>query len=718
MSLPKETIVGTRLTVSLHEWKNPLVIFCFGLLIGVTFYFQNIKQTILILLCLILLIVFLFFRSKKIILFTAAIVFSYFYTVNYCGFTKPDLDQFLHERYIYTGEITSKPIDYNHCKKYELNLTGLTHTSYPLNRHVSFKQLVLNMLTLCKSCCKVEVTGSKYEEYEPGDIVQVTGILKHPKSAILPGLFDERKYLLTKNIHYLLKADNGSLVFLDEAKNSKTTKAINRLRNKLFSINKTYLNGEKLSLVNGIIFGSKASALSNKLKEKIQNLGLSHITSASGFNVSILALGIFALFRFFNYKRRIFPTIVCICAVSLYSAIADFSPSIIRATVFIILLLIGNLFDKKIKILPGISIIIIGFFLYNPANLLDAGLQLSILGFLGLVLFTSEAIGENKNWFLNTFYQSLFAQIMVTPLIAFYFHNIQLLGLISNLVAVPLASLILMASIINIIFFRIPGVSHISQKILFYLSDLFIRWVNYLDKLEFKQVFLPSLNFYLLILTYAIVLFLLFTFFLRVPKIKIFIVTVILITAFAITYFITDTSKYLKIFFLPIYNQDAILIMPPKERPIYLSTKPQDFNHLKTFLMLNNCQSNTISYNLKNSSTTYFPSKYIKDEKNKIKVRYKTLSLDIIKNYKDKILPEAEYIKLPILNKKDPPLNKTFTSLPNTIIINDFKRLSKKSKEDLLWLKSKQVTSYFLSKTGTITLVSDGKKIYLTTSED
>ncbi len=689
----------------IKEYKNPLVIICLGVLIGITFYFQNIKQILLIALCLITFILFLFYKNKKIILFTIAIIFSYFYTVNYLQFIRPNLDQFLHKRYIFIGEIKSKANDNRFNRIYDLNLENIQ------TQNGNHKWKINNS--------NVQVTGSRYEEYEVGDIVQITGRLKSPKNAILPGLFDERKYLLTKNIYYLLKADNGSLVFLDEAKSSKITKSINRFRDKLLSINKTYLNGERLSLVNGIIFGSKASALSRKLKEKIQSLGLSHITSASGFNVSILAFGIFALFGLFDYKKRLFPTIVCTCAVLLYSAIADFSPSIIRATIFIILLLLGNIFDKKIKILPGISLIIIGFFLFNPANLLDVGLQLSILGFLGLDLFASEMIGENKNWFLNTFYQSLFAQIMVIPLIAFYFHNIQLLGLISNLLAVPLASLILMTGIINTMFFGIPGISCLFQKILFYSSGLFIRWVNHLDKFKFKQIFLPSLNFYLLILTYTMVLFLLFALFLRLSKTKIFISIVALITALSITYFVTDTSKYLKVFFLPVYNQDSILIMPPHERPIYLSTRPQDFNkrNFEEFLMLSNCTFNTISYNLKNNTKVYFPSKYVTNEKNKIKVRYKNLSVDIVKNYNDKISSESEYIKLPLLNKKDPSLSEIFNTLPKTIIINDFKKLSKKSKKDILWLKSKPSKSYFLSETGTITLVSDGRKIYLTISE-
>jgi magnesium-transporting ATPase (P-type) len=54
---------------------------------------------------------------------------------------------------------------------------------------------------------------------------------------------------------------------------------------------------------------------------------------------------------------------------------------------------------------------------------------------------------------------------------------------------------------------------------------------------------------------------------------------------------------------------------------------------------------------------------------------------------------------------------------PTVVIVNDFKKLSEKSKSDILWLKSTSAKNYFLSETGTISLISDGNKIYLTTSE-
>ena len=694
------------LSNKLNEWNNPVAVFCLGILIGTTFYFQDIKQIILIASCIAILILYILSKNKKVFLLLCAIVFGFFYTSSFFKLSRINLDSFQNQRYIYIGEIVSRPTDYNYYKKYELNLKNIKSTN-------DNKKWKLNN-------CKVQVTGTKYEEYEIGDIVQVTGKLRHPKSAVLPGLFDERKYLLTKSINYILIADKGSLVYLNESKDLKPIKVICRLREKLLGLNKSFLNEDRASLINGIIFGSKASSLNKDLNKKIQSLGLSHITSASGFNVSILAAGIFFIFNLLKYRKKGLPTIASICFILIYSAIAEFSASIIRATIFILILLIGNIFDKKIKTLPGISLILIGFFIFNPANLLDVGLQLSILGFLGLDLFASETINKNNNWFLNTLYQTFFAQVMVLPLIVFYFHNIQLLGLISNLVAIPLASIILIAGLLNITFFMIPGVNLVFQKTLLYSSGLFVSWVNYLNQFPFKQIYLPILNFYVLILVYLLLLFLLSSFFIKFSKVKFFIPLFIFLPILITTYYLTDTSRYFKIFFLKAYNQDSILIMPPKERSIFLSTNLKSISNgqIQEYLILNKNSSNTIYYSLKNNINAPFSSKYVKNENNKIKIRYKNLTADIIKNHKEKITSNSQYLRLPILTKTDPSFNTTLVNLPDTIIINDFKRLSKKSKKDILWLKSKQCKTLFLSETGTISLISDGNKTYLTTSED
>ena len=693
MSLNKIDNVETPLMASLYEYKNPLVVFCFGTLIGATFYFKEIKLIYLLVLCLLISILFLFKRNKKIFIMLVSVVIGYFYSVLYFRYFVVNLDALVGKKAIFIGEILSSPDeDSPFNKKYLFGIKNI------IDEGDSKKDI----------SSKVQVIGSHYEEYDVGDIVQITGKLAKPKSAILPGLFDEKRYLLSKGVNYLLKEEPGTLLFLDSPASTYYTKKISELRTRLISVNEKYLSSNQLAIVNGIVFGSKASKMPDYLKEKIQNLGLSHITSASGFNVSVLALSIFYLFRLFT-RNSLLPTVISILAVLLYLALADFSGSIIRATTFIVLILIGSLFNKKLKILPAISLIVLVFFYFNPVNILDVGLQLSIMAFLGLALFLNEY--ENNSFLFSVFLQSLFAQIMVVPLIVFYFHNIQLLGLLSNIIAVPLAALILIVGLLDSVIVFLPvfdtvnGYLCLMQKV---LSGFFLSWINLLDKINYKQIFLPNLNFYFLILIYALILYCLFSYFIKAFRERYKAVLIVFIVFFTLTYFVADTSRYLKIFCLARYNNDSVLVVLPDEKAILISSMLDYKSHKSVvdFLRLNNISSDYNLYYV-NEQNSYFSS-FVKDNLNKISVTYNKFSFDILKNYNTKALSNATFLKLPILMKKDPDFQIAFDTLPQNVIVNDIKRLSKKSVRNITWLKSQPIKSYFLSESGTITLITNG----------
>ncbi len=680
--------------VSLREYKNPIVVICLGILAGTSFYFKNIHFYYLIAIFIFAFVYSLFNKNKILLMLSLSFIAGYFYTISYLRVFNVNLDYLLNKKNIYIGEIISFDNDNSlFYKKYFLKL----------------KYFIKDQSCVDLSDIKIQVLGTHYEEYSPGDLIEITGVLKKPKTAVLPGLFDEKRFLQIKGVNYILKADPSTLVFLDEPVQNIFIRLVNKLRNKLIMVNARNLPKENADLVNGIVFGSKASNLKGLLKETIQDLGLSHITSASGFNVSILAAGIFYISRFLikGIGGKLTPTIVSIFAVLIYSSICDFSASIIRATVFIVFVLVGNLFDKKLKILPGVSLIVLLFFLFNPVNILDVGLQLSILAFLGITLYA----GGFKTF--NLFFQSLFAQIMVIPLIVFYFHNVQLLGIVANLIAVPLASVILILGLINILFAKLAFLQLFVLVLLRVFSDFFLQWVDYLYKFPFKQIFLPNINFYFLILIYIFLLYALSSVFIISLRKKYKEVIALLIAAFLFVYIATDTSKYLKIYCFPKYNKDSILVIPPYDKPVYFANKVKegDIYDVRYFLRLNNIKSDFIYYDLGKDSGQNFSNKLLVINQSKIILKYKNFVFHVVRNYSEKIKPEGKYLKLPILRKKDPTFNTIFSSLPEELIINDYKKLSKKSYKNIEWLngiKKQNFKTYFLSETGTITLITDG----------
>ena len=687
----------------LLEYKNPLVVFAFGILIGFTFYYRNLNLIILWILIFIFLIISL--KKKRFLILLVSVLIGYFYPYFYIKTSNFNADSLIEKKKIFIGEIISAPKNGMFCKKYLFKVKRV------IGEDIS-KEF------------KVLVKGSKYEEYQRGDIVRLKGKVKSPRRADLPGLYDEKKYLFVNGVNYVIDADHGSLVFLEESKFALAQRGIDKLRDKLLAINQKSLSGQNLSLINGIVYGGKASNLSEDLKEKIRSLGLSHITSASGFNVSILAGFVFYLCRLLKRRKKL-PYFLSIFAVLTYTALADFSPSVVRACLFIILVLVAGLINKKIKILPTVCLILVLFFIQNPMNILDIGLQLSIMSFLGLLLYFNE-VQDNITLFISNylkpiitlFFQSLIAQIFVIPLIIFYFHNIQLLGLISNLLAVPIASLILILGLINIPFSFIPGLNCVVGFLLKLFSGLFILWTNLLDQITIKEIIIPNINFYILILIYIFIIYFLSSLFIQELKQKALVVFIGFVLVLFITYILTDTSKYLKIFCLSKYNKDITVIVSSNESPIYISNKfnDKDINQVKQYLKLNN-----ISRKLK---------LYDQSKNGNLKITHGNFSFEIIGNYQSRDMPcrsQSErasplaghvsttdssfvFVKLPALKKGDPDFQMIFQSVPKNLIIYDCKKLSKSSNENIRWLKSLNSNTYFLSETGTVEIITDGRK--------
>jgi competence protein ComEC len=695
----------------LLEFKNPIVLFTLGIIFGSSVYFQNIGLVYAFIAYSILSLLSLYFKKKEFILLGLGIVLSFFYCLEYIKLTKPNLDKHLNKQCIFIGRVLSE-------KK------GIFNKKYTLevSRIISDKETI-------NQTFKADVTGSKYDNTDIDDIIEIKGKLKKPKSAILKGLFDERKYLLSNGIYYKINSKNGSVVYLDKGKTNPFIRGINTLRERIIKDNNRFLNKENASLANGILIGSKASPLDKNTKNRIQVLGLSHITSASGFNISILAGVIFFLTRKLFKRSSFIPTFISIGTIIFYTFLADLSSSIIRAAIFLVLVLLGSMFNKRIKILPGVSLITILFFLQNPVNLLDIGFQLSVFSFLGLTLFLEDVnksilphIHKSFHFIVFSILESFFAQLMTMPIIIFYFHNIQILGLIANIVAVPLASVILITGLLNTLIGFMPILIFIQMlvyKIIGLECFLFFKWIDLLSLIENKQIFIPRIDFYYTAFLYTFILLIAGIISIKKQRKPLVISLGISICLFFTHNEINNTKDYLKIFIFPKYNQQAVLVIKENKTPMFFSSRldKKTEYQIKEFLKLNNLQEDFIFYNLKDKTSLISNSELIIDRPEKISIKHKMFTFELVKGYSKKINNKANVVELPILMKKDPDFHHIFSDLPNYIVVNDYKKLSKQSVKSIDWLKKQKTRVFFLSNSGTITIVCKDKNSFFIEEE-
>lgn len=184
--------------------------------------------------------------------------------------------------------------------------------------------------------------------------------------------------------------------------------------------------------------------------------GISHIIAVSGLHVSIL----FALIVLISGRRRVLTALLGIPVLLLFAAVAGFTPSVTRACLMQILMLLALLFDKEYDPPTALSFAALVMLAVNPLVITSASFQLSVGCMTGIFLFSkrisawvdsfffwSKWKGKNlrvrfRSWISGGVGVTLSAMFFTTPLVAYYFGAVSLVSILTNLLTLWAVSLI------------------------------------------------------------------------------------------------------------------------------------------------------------------------------------------------------------------------------------------------------------------------------------
>ncbi len=217
-----------------------------------------------------------------------------------------------------------------------------------------------------------------------------------------------------------------------------------------------------------LVIGEKRF-LSHDTKEAYRNSGAMHILALSGLHIGIIygLLNILLAFMNFHYFSRQLKFFICTILIFSYAAITGFSASVQRAaimvTVWKVLALSGRKCGKWDVLLLSACIIL----LIEPGELENIGFQLSfaaVAGIIGLYPTLSGALEVIRQYQIYKFIKPLWnslcisiaCQITTAPLVWYHFHNFSFYFLITNIVAVPIATISLYAIVFSAITCNIP----------------------------------------------------------------------------------------------------------------------------------------------------------------------------------------------------------------------------------------------------------------------
>ena len=205
------------------------------------------------------------------------------------------------------------------------------------------------------------------------------------------------------------------------------------------------------------------------LRDDFARAGIAHLLAISGLHVGYAALIIYLLARlilgFFprlveRFTLQRMAALAALPGIWIYVALTGWAISAVRAALMITVFLVGKLIWRRQHLPSTLATAVVVIVVAMPLSVLDVSFQLSVVAVLGIILLAPPMIrmmghGARQGvrttrvlrWFTALVAISVAACLVTAPLVAYHFHLVTAVGLLANLVAVPLVGFVLVPAI-------------------------------------------------------------------------------------------------------------------------------------------------------------------------------------------------------------------------------------------------------------------------------
>ena len=307
--------------------------------------------------------------------------------------------------------------------------------------------------------------------------------------------------------------------------------------------------------------------VSDEVEEAFKLSGITHLLAVSGSNISFIIIA--TKFVFDKVFGKSISNFVSIFIIIIFVLICGASPSVVRSAIMAIILILSEILSKKPHTLTTIFITCLIMLLYNPFIICDVGFLLSFGGTLGIVLFSKRIQSFfQKNCRLlkfETLSVTLSAQIIIFPVMWYFFNSISIISIVTNLLVGPLVSFItIFGVIIYLTYFIYFPLSKLISYSTYILVHIVILVAKYLSYYPMGNLLVPTPSVIMIICYYLIV------YYIFCKKCYKYVRYIIYILLFVIILNILIPNNYCEINFIDVGQGDAIHILTSHKRNILI----------------------------------------------------------------------------------------------------------------------------------------------------
>lgn len=227
-----------------------------------------------------------------------------------------------------------------------------------------------------------------------------------------------------------------------------------------------------------------------ELRTAYQQAGVSHLIAISGMQLTLVGVGVFALLRWLlaavpilalRYPIKAYAALGALAVVIGYTLLVGAAPNILRAALMVGLVLIAYVLGRVRGLLRGLAWANILILLVQPHVVMSAGLQLSAAATLGLAIWIGQT-GEPRGlwqWLKSSLWATIVAGAFTAPIALLHFGALAPLGLLGNLIAVPLMTVATYFAFASLVLWPF-GLANLALAPLGWLSNITSAWAAWL----------------------------------------------------------------------------------------------------------------------------------------------------------------------------------------------------------------------------------------------
>jgi len=294
-----------------------------------------------------------------------------------------------------------------------------------------------------------------------GDIIHAYIRFTPVPSPVVIGGYDGQFQSYFNGIGAYASATKTPIIIANQSKNWFLAK-VNKMRFEIGSRIDEILPNQSGSIAKALSVGDQ-SDISPELREKMSASGLAHVLAISGLHLSLVAGGVFVLIRIllalsYSLAHKISTkkaaAIVGIITALFYLALSGASVSAIRATIMLILIFGAVLVGRRALTMRNVALAAIFVIITDPSSIFRPSFQLSFAAVVALVAIYENLQQRNLQqrnsyskflrFFAGLASTSLIAGIATALFAAYHFQQTAPLGVLANLVALPIVAFVVL----------------------------------------------------------------------------------------------------------------------------------------------------------------------------------------------------------------------------------------------------------------------------------